>query len=50
METKRLEEIINELLSYTLELRTYEDTEERIKFFKECIGMTKEEIKYFSIV
>lgn len=46
---KRLEEITNELIGYVFELKDNECREDLEVFWKDCIGLSDEEMEYFSI-
>ena len=49
MENERLEHLLNELIGYVEELREREDEDEKKFFWTHVIGMTENEMKYFSI-
>lgn len=50
MTKERLEELLNECVGYLYELKERDSVEEKEYFWKEFIGMTDEEIKYFGVL
>ena len=50
MNKKRIEQLLNECVDYLVELKEREDKEELLYFWKNIIGMTDEEIKYFGVM
>ena len=50
MDKERLEQLLNECVGYLAELKERESKEELKNFWKNIIGMTDEEIKYFGVM
>ena len=49
MDKDRLEQIVNECIGYIYELKDRLNTDENREFWQRVIGLTDDEIKYFSL-
>ena len=49
MDKDRLEQIVNECIGYIYELKDHLNPNENREFWQHVIGLTDDEIKYFSL-